>query len=107
VNLLVLRIHGVLAQGLQMLPAAQHSDVADCRLHHGQVGAVTFSKHGAFNMGGFELAAGFDHTAFVVDQPLSHVEAAPGLLAEANRQPDLQITTRLDQPIEFRRPDDQ
>src|ERR1700724_3922405 len=90
-----------------MLPATQHPDVSNCRFHHGEIGTVTFAEHGTFNVGRLELAARFDHAALIVDERLSHVEAAPGFLAVTYRQPDPQLTTGLGQPTEFCRTDDQ
>ncbi len=107
VDLLVLCVHRVLAQGLQMLPAAQHAHVADGGLHHRQVGAVALAKHRTLHMGGLEFATGLHHPALVVDQQLAHVQAAAGFFAETGRQPDLAIARGLGQPVAFGRADDQ
>ena len=71
VNLLVLGVHRVFRQRLQMLPAAQRAEPADVgAIMDGEIAAVAFAEHGALGMGRPELAALGDGLAIGTDQPL-------------------------------------
>src|ERR1700681_3381121 len=77
VNLLVLGVHRVFRQRLQMLPAAQGTESSDVgAVMDGEVAAVALAEHGAFGMGRPQLAALRDGLAVGTDQPLPHIEAA-------------------------------
>ena len=99
-DLLVLRVHGVLAERLQMLPAAERADIADRCFAHRQVGAVAFAEHRALDVRGLELAARLHRVALVVDQHLRDVEATAGFLAVPRGQPDLVLARRIAEPVE-------
>ena len=107
VHLLVLRIHRVLRQGLQVLPAAQRADAAERGGVHAQVAAVAFAEHRALHMRGLELAALRHRLALGIDDPLPHVEAAALLLAQAHDDHDAVLLGRLRDALGLRRAVDQ
>ena len=77
VNLLVLGIHRVFRQRLQMLPAAQRTEPSHVSaIMDGEVAAVALAEHGAFGMGRPQLAALRNGLAVGPDQPLCDIEAA-------------------------------
>ncbi|EWS53747.1 hypothetical protein X551_03450 [Methylibium sp. T29] len=107
VHLLVLRVHRVLRQRLQMLPAAQRADASERGVVHAEVAAVALAEHGALHVRGLELAAPRHRAALGVDDPLAHVEAAAGLLAVAHHDHDGVVAGRLGDAIGLRRAVDQ
>ena len=77
VDLLVLGVHGVFRQRLQVLPAAQRAEPPDVgAIVHREIAAVAFAEHGAFGMGRPQLSALGDGLAVGTDQPLRDIEAA-------------------------------
>src|SRR5262245_53783481 len=84
-NLLVLRIHRVLRQRLQMFPAAERAQPPDIGpVMYGKVAAVAFAIDGSLGMRRTQLAAPGDGLAVRADQPLRDVEAAAAALRQAN-----------------------
>src|SRR5258708_16831024 len=77
VNLLVLSIHRVFRQRLQMLPAAQGAEPSNVgAIMDGEVAAVALAAHGAVSMGRPQFSALRAGLAVGTDQPLSHRTAA-------------------------------
>ena len=72
-----------------------------------EVRAVAFAEHGALDVRGLELAARLQRAALVVDQRLRDVEAARGLLAVAERNPDPVLARGVADAVELGRADDQ
>ena len=103
VDLLVLRIHRILGERLQMLPAAEHAHLADGRVDHVQIAAVPIAEHRALDMRGTQFAARHLHLPGVVEQRLRDVETAARALAETHRQPEIERARRIGQALEFRR----
>src|ERR1700722_13491294 len=84
-NLLILRVHGVFRQRLQMLPATQRAEPSDIRsIVNGKIAAIALAVDGTLGVGRAELAALGDGLAVRADQPLRDVETA----AVALRQSD-------------------
>ena len=95
-NLLVLGVHRVFRQRLQMLPAAQRADPADIgAIMDGEVAAVAFAEHGAFGMGRPQLAALGDGLAVGTDQPLRDIEAAAVALGQSDDRGEFGALTAL------------
>src|SRR5260370_4311927 len=73
VNLLVLSIHRVFRQRLQMLPAAQGAEPSNVgAIMDGEVAAVALADNGAFSMGRPQFSAFRDVLAVGPDKPLTH-----------------------------------
>jgi len=85
-HLLVLGIHGIFGQRLQMFPAAQGAKPADRRVVHGYVAAVAFAEHGALDMGRLELAPPCDRLTVGTIDPLAHIERAASPLRDAENR---------------------
>jgi hypothetical protein len=70
-DLLVLGIHGVFGEWLQMLPAARRGEPPDVgSFMHRNVATVAFAEHFPLHMGWSQLAALGDGFAIGADQPL-------------------------------------
>ena len=83
-HLLVLGVHRVFRQRLQMLPAAQRTEPSDIgAIMDREVAAVAFAEHGALGMGRPQLAALGDGLAVGADQPLRDIEAAAVAFGQA------------------------
>jgi len=54
-NLLVLCVHRVLAERLQMFPTSQHADVANSSGHHRKIASIAFAEHRAFDVRRLQL----------------------------------------------------
>jgi hypothetical protein len=89
VHLLILRIHGVFGERLQMLPAAQGAEPADVQRVHREMRAVAFAEHRALGMRRLELATLGDGFAVRADDPLGDVETAAVAFRKAKRHDHL------------------
>jgi len=107
VHLLVLRVHRILRQRLQVLPAAQRADAPERGVVDGQVAAVALAEHGALDVRRLELAPVRNRCAIGVDDPLPHVEAAAALLAVAHHDHDPVVPRRACEPVGLGRAVDQ
>jgi len=86
-HLLVLGIHRVFRQRLQMLPAAQRTEPADTgAVMHRKVAAVALAIDGALGMGRPQLAPLGDGLAVGPDQPLREIEAAALAFGQAEHR---------------------
>ncbi len=79
-DLLVLGVHGVLGERLQMFPTTKRTEPADRGVVDGDVAAVALAEHGSFDMGRFELAPPGDGFAVGSVDPLAHVQRSTGAL---------------------------
>ena len=74
-DLLVLCIHGEFGERLQMLPAAQRAEPADCDVMYRKMAAVALAEHSTLGVGRIELAPLGGGLAVRPDDPLSNIEA--------------------------------
>ena len=91
-DLLVLRVHRVFRQRLQMLPAAQSPQPSDIRaIVHGEIAAIALAIDGALRVRRPQLPAFCDGLAVRTNQPLRDVKAAAVALRKADhgREPSL------------------
>src|SRR5579864_7058650 len=94
-NLLVLRVHRVFRQRLQVLPAAQGAEPADVRaLVYGKIAAVALAIDGAFGVSRTQLAPLGDGLAVRPDQPLRDVEATTVALGHADHGREFRLLDR-------------
>ncbi len=76
-HLLVLGVHGVFRQRLQMLPATQRTKPPDAgAIMDSKIAAVAFAIDGAFGVGRPQLAPPGDGLAIGAEQPLGEIETA-------------------------------
>ena len=75
-DLLVLRVHRVFGQRLQVLPAAKRADTANVERVNREVRAVPLAEHRPLRVRRFELAPLGDCPAVGPDDPLRDIEAS-------------------------------
>ena len=82
-HLLVLGVHRVFRQRLQVLPAAQRAEPADVgAIMDREIAAVAFAEHGALGMGRPQFPALGDGFAVGADQPLRDIKTAAVALGQ-------------------------
>ncbi len=96
-DLLVLRIHGVFVERLDMFPAAECADPAKVCVVNRHVAAVTFAEHRAFHMGGFQLAPPRNHLTIRTIVPLAHVERPVDVPGKTHDDMHVVVLRRLGQ----------
>ena len=92
-DLLVLGVHRVFGERLQMFPAAQRAEATNRQGVYREVAPVTLAEYGALCVRRLELASLRNGLAVGSDDPLGDVEAAPGALRQAHDDGDL-VTAR-------------
>lgn len=99
--MLVLRVHCVFRQRLQMFPAAQRTEAADIRtIMDREIAAVALAIDGSFGMGRTQLAPRRDGFPVRADQPLRDVKAAAVAFRYAEHRG--QVCHRGPQPVRMR-----
>lgn len=102
VHLFVLRVRVVFEQGLEVLPAIEHADLAQLGVGHRLQGvARRVAEHGPLEVRRLDLAPVEDHVALVVDQDLGEIERAGHPLAEAQHDVHLVHGRGLADPKHF------